>query len=381
MKSFFRSLLLSGTVSALVVFLFVGGTASADNRIVANLEPTAEHPRKSEGAFLELKSGRVVFYYTEFYGGRGDDSPGEIVSIYSDDRGATWSTQPDVVVENRGQQNVMSVSLLRLANGKIALFYLIKNGLHDCRPYMQVSEDETKTWSAPELMVQAPGYFVMNNDRVIQLRSGRLIAPLAFHRMKGPSTTDHRSSFDGRAIALWYLSDNDGKTWREADTWWALPVATQTGMQEPGVVELADGALFSWARTDQGSQYACLSTNSGKSWSAPVPTELRSPVSPATIKRLPGSSDLLAIYNDHSGKFPHPDSRKRTPLVAAISRDGGKTWPVRKLLEGDPDGWYCYLAMEFVDDSVLLGYCAGDPKVGGLNRTRLRKISLDWLRE
>jgi sialidase-1 len=118
-----------------------------------------------------------------------------------------------------------------------------------------------------------------------------------------------------------------------------------------------------------------------KSWSAPAPTELRSPASPASIKRFPRSDDLLAIYNDHSGKFPHPDQRKRTPLVAAISKDNGKTWPVRKLIEGDPEGWYCYTAIEFVDDSVLLGYCAGDSKVGGLNRLRIRKISLDWLKE
>lgn len=366
---------------AVFALALTSAIARADNRIVANLEPTREHPRKSEGAFIPLKSGRIVFYYTEFHGGRGDASPAHIVSIFSDDRGATWSSEPEVVIKNAGAQNVMSTSVLRLASGKIALFYLIKNGLHDCRPYMQISDDETKTWSKPELVIQAPGYFVLNNDRVIQLRSGRLIAPVAFHRRKGPSTTDLKSSFDLRAIALWYLSDDEGKTWSEADTWWALPVATRTGMQEPGVVELADGTLFSWARTDQLSQYASRSTNAGKSWSAPVPTELRSPVSPASIKRLPGSSDLLAVYNDHSGKFPHPDPLKRTPLIVAISQDGGKTWPLRKSIEDDPEGWYCYTAIEFVDDSVLLSYCAGDVKVGRVSRTRIRKISLDWIKE
>ncbi len=381
MKKIFCSRVLLRGLLAILTVILSGTTVRAANRVVANLEPTKEHPRKSESAFIQLKSGQIIFYYTEFYGGRGDDSAAHIVSIYSDDRGDTWSREPEVVVKNAGKQNVMSVSVLRLASGKIALFYLVKNGLHDCRPYMQISEDETKTWSKPELIVPAPGYFVLNNDRVIQLSSGRLIAPVAFHRMKGPSETDLKSSFDKRAIALWCLSDDEGKTWRESDTWWALPAVTTTGMQEPGVVELADGTLLSWARTDQLTQFACLSTNAGKSWSAPVPTEMRSPVSPASIKRLPGSGDLLAVYNDHSGKFPYPDQRKRTPLIVAISKDNGKTWPVRKSIESDPEGWYCYTSIAFVDDSVLLGYCAGDTKVGGLNRTRIRKINLDWIKE
>ena len=67
--------------------------------------------------------------------------------------------------------------------------------------------------------------------------------------------------------------------------------------------------------------------------------------------------------------------------MAAISSDGGKTWPARKVLENDPDGWYCYTAMHFVEDAVLLAYCAGDAKVGHLNRLRLRRPSLDWFKE
>ncbi len=91
--------------------------------------------------------------------------------------------------------------------------------------------------------------------------------------------------------------------------------------------------------------------------------------------------DLLALYNDHSGRFPFSKG-KRTPLVAAISSDGGKTWPVRKLIEGDPDGWYCYSAIHFVGDSVLLGHCAGDSKLGTyLGTLPIRRISLDWLRQ
>jgi sialidase-1 len=351
---------------------------AADNAVVLNIEPTRENPRNSEGAFVTLKSGRILFIYTSFYGGAGDESPARIVSIQSDDSGRTWSREPRVVVENEAGANVMSVSVLRLQSGPIALFYLVKNSLLDCRAVLRLSTDEAEHWSAPQAVGAAPGYFVLNNDRVIQLKDGRLVVSLGFHRARASDPKNYRS-LDIRGIALWYWSDDEGKNWREAETWWALPAPTTTGLQEPGVVELADSRLFSWMRTDQGAQYGCYSIDGGKSWPLPAATALASPVSPASIKRLPGSADLLAIYNDHSGRFQFP-AGKRTPLVAAISSDNGKTWPHRKLLETAPDGWFCYTAIHFTDDAALLAYCAGDSKVGHLNRLRIRRVGLDWLK-
>ncbi|HWQ93813.1 MAG TPA: sialidase family protein [Clostridia bacterium] len=348
-----------------------------EDQPVLDLNPSPENPRNSEGAFVALASGRILFLYTRFHGGADDASPARIVSIFSDDQGRTWDCNHQVAVENEAGANVMSVSLLRLRSGKIALFYLVKNSLIDCRPVMRLSTDEARTWSEPRVVTDAPGYFVLNNDRVIQLKNGRLVMPLAFHRARHGDSKSYRS-WDGRAMAFWYASDDEGGTWAEAKDWWALPVRSGTGLQEPGVVELADGRLFSWMRTDQGVQYGCYSADEGKTWPLPKRTELASPTSPASIKQLPGSSELLAVFNDHSGRFPFPKG-KRSPLVAAISSDGGKTWPRRKVIEPDPDGWYCYTAMHFVEHAVLLAYCAGDSKVGGLNRLRIRQVPLAWL--
>lgn len=348
-------------------------SAAPENRVVREIISDPQHPRNSEGAFITLKSGRILFFYTQFYGGAKDASPARIVSIFSDDDGATWSEKAEVVVENKGHENVMSVSALRLRSGKIALVYLVKNSFHDCRPWIQFSSDEAQTWTAPKLIIDAPGYFVLNNDRVVQLGSGRLIVPVAFHRARGSDPQSQRT-FDSRAIAMWFLSDDEGQTWHEADTWWAIPVESKSGLQEPGVVELSDGKIFGWARTDQGAQFGFASTNAGQIWSAPTPTELKSPNAPASIKRLPNSADLLAIFNDHSGKFPFTKN-KRTPLVAAISSDGGKTWPTRKILETDPNGMFCYTAIHFLDNVVLLAY--SDFHSGVL---RIRCIDLDWLK-
>lgn len=361
-----------------LLFLLLGLALHAESLITLNIEPSKEHPRNSEGSFATLKSGRTLFIYSQFYGGNGDESPARLVKIHSDDQGRTWST-PVTVVENTAGNNVMSVSLLRLATGKLAMFYCIKNSWIDCRPYMRLSTDDGETWTEPKLIQQAPGYFVLNNDRVIQTAKGRLIVPLAFHRSRG--TDPHTSkSWDARAIATWLYSDDEGSTWSESSSWWAMPVRSGSGLQEPGVVELADGSIFSWSRTDQGTQYGFRSTDAGKTFSPPEPTEMKSPNGPASIKRLPGSSELLAIYNDHSGIFPFPP-KKRNPFVAAISSDGGKTWPQRKLIESDPDGLYHYTAIHFIDKAMLIAYCAGDTKVGALNRLRIRRITLDWFAE
>lgn len=346
--------------------------------VTLNIEPTKEHPRNSEGSFATLSTGRILFCYSQFYGGSGDESAARIVRIHSDDQGRTWS-QPVMIVENTGGDNVMSVSLLRLASGNLAMFYLLKNSWIDCRPHMSISSDDGATWTKAKLVLDAPGYFVMNNDRVIQTSKGRIILPLAFHRSRG-SDPESSKSIDARAIDMWIYSDDDGATWQESASWWAIPVRSGSGLQEPGVVELADGSLFSWCRTDQGAQYGFYSTDAGKTWTPPVPTEMKSPNGPASIKRMPGSDDLLVIYNDHSGKFPFPKG-KRNPYVAAISSDGGKTWPQRKLVEMDPDGLYHYTAIHFIGDAVLLGYCAGDSKVGALNRLRIRRIPLEWFRQ
>ncbi len=358
--------------------LLVMTAIPAEVTTVWNLEPTREHPRNSEGSFVTLRDGRVLFGYTEFVGGAADESPARLVARVSADGGVTWS-EPREMVPNEGGANVMSVSLLRLRSGRMALFYLKKNNWLDCHPYVRFSTDEGATWSAPTPVTSAPGYFVLNNDRVIQLTSGRLVVPLAFHRSRGGDPHSARS-FDSRALALWYLSDDEGATWREARTWWALPVVSGTGLQEPGAVELPDGALLTMARTDQGYQAQMRSVDQGENWSAPVPGPLSSPVSPASLKRVPGTSQVLAIWNNLPTGHVRPHVQ-RTALVSAVSDDCGRTWQHRKLLELDADACYCYTAIHFVGEYVLLAYCAGDSKVGGLNRLRIRRVRLDWLRE
>ena len=122
---------------------------------------------------------------------------------------APGAKETQVVVTNEGAFNVMSVSLLRLSTGEIALFYLRKNSQQDCRPVVRFSHDEARTWTAPrECITDEIGYYVLNNSRVIQLHDGRLLLPTARHQFNNESI--------GPGEIVTYLSDDKGQTWRHA---------------------------------------------------------------------------------------------------------------------------------------------------------------------
>lgn len=358
--------------------------------IVLQLNHSLDNPRNSEGSFVTLADGRILFAYTRYYGESwADQATARICGRISDDGGRTWSDRDNVIVENEGRQNVMSVSLLRLQNGRLALWYLRKNSVADCRLMMRTSQNEGQSWSRATLCIPAPGYFVVNNDRVIQLRSGRLVVPAAYHRGTMPPGRKHEGAVDYRGIALFYLSDDGGRTWRESKDWWALPVRSGSGLQEPGVVELADGRLYAYCRTDVGCQYEMFSEDGGETWTSPHASGFSSPPSPLSIKRIPSTGDLLEVWNDHSERLV-PVKREdvsfqskswgRTPLVSAISRDEGKTWERHKLLEADPERGFCYTAIHCTDDAVLLAYCCGGGgKSAVLQDLCIRRITLDSL--
>ena len=346
---------------------------SGEIKTLLVIEPSKENPRNSEGDIIELKDGRLCLIYTRFTGGSGDHATADLAMRISEDDGGNWSDDR-IVVQRPGGLNVMSVSLLRLASGQIALFYLRKSSIEDCRPLMCISTDEAVTWSKSSVCIaDKVGYYVMNNGRAVQLRSGRLVLPVAWHQ--GPG-----QAWDTAGVIMCYLSDDNGKTFRRSKDSFKgyAPDGRRITVQEPGVVELKDGRLMMFMRTNAASQYISYSQDDGETWSKAQPSQLISPLSPASINRIPFSGDLLCIWNDHSGIHHYPKGR-RTPLCLAISKDEGKTWSRSVIIESNPDGWFCYTAITFVKDRALLSYCAGNKEIGGLNRLKVIALSRDWL--
>lgn len=352
--------------------------------IVAVLNHGPGNPRNSEGAFIDLRDGRILYAYTRYRGESWDDhATADIVGRTSADGGRTWSAADRMLVPNDGALNVMSVSLLRLADGRLALFNLRKDGANSCIPYLRTSQDEGETWSPSSRCIPVPGYFVLNNDRVVALRSGRLVLPAAYHRPRcarqGGFVEDASGiSQDARALSVFYLSDDQGTSWSEAPDSLLLPVRSGTGLQEPGVVELADGRLWAWFRTDTGRQWQSFSSDSGLHWTWPEPSAFHAPASPLSMKRDPVSGELVAVWNDRSGRWglaePEKSSWGRTPLVVAWSRDEGATWERARVLEDDPARGFCYIALHCTPEAVLLAYCCGGRGSGVLQDSCIRRL-------
>jgi len=337
------------------------------------IAPGPGNGRNSEGDFVQLKDGRILLVYSKFVG-TGDHAQAELVGRYSSGGGKTW-TADDVPVVTRQQSdaNLMSVSLLRLQDDRIALFYIRKYASPPDAMYpfldhllMRTSSDEGATWSEPVFVVpeSEPGYRVLNNDRVIQLTNGRLVVPVAVHYL--PGWTGFKSSAD----IVCYLSDDQGATWRTSRT----TLESDLLAQEPGVVELNDGRLLMFCRS-RDCQLLSHSSDGGETWSPLVRSSFSQPtVSPASIERIPNTGDLLMLWNDGDDPLAKAESVGRRPFTAAISKDEGATWQHVRNIGSDPKGWYCYTAIEFVGDHVLLGHC----EYPGLNSLQITRAPIDW---
>ena len=372
-----------------------------NNEIVLQLEPSPDNGRNSEGAFIALRDGRIAFAWSKYTTPNSSDhGRASLACIFSEDEGRTWGGETILVEPAPDEANVMSVSLLRLQNGRILFAYARKidhgDGTLDCRPVVRFSDDELQTLSEPRLATPLPGYYVLNNDRIVQLQSGRLLMPLALHRFKLPSQAAPDGTiapaFARSAQILFLHSDNGGQSWLEAVNSLLADFPDGQGFQEPGLVELQNGELWAWMRTAWSGgdplgprQWETRSGDSGLTWSTPRSSAFVSPCSPLSMKRIPQTGELLAVWNDRSGRFdlpePQPGSNGRTPLVSALSDDEGRTWQHHKLIEDAPDHGFCYTAIHFVADAVLLAYCAGGAETRGLlNRLRIRRIPLEELR-
>ena len=339
---------------------------------VLSLQPSPDNPRNSEGDFINLNDGRILFVYSHYYGSSASDhATAYLAGRYSDDGGKIWTEEDEIIIENEGDMNVMSVSLLRLGNGDIALFYARKNSTEDCIPMMRLSKDETKSWSeAVPCITDKQGYFVLNNARVIQLDNGRLLMPVALHQVPG-------GKWSNKADLYSYYSDDNGMTWHSSSQ---VPNNSSIITQEPGLIEMKDDRIMMYIRASGGFQQLSFSSDKGETWSHIETSNIPSPLSPATIEVIPGTNDWMLVWNNNDGSNPEIKD-KRTPLTVAITKDEGKTWEKINNIQDNPDGWYCYIAVHFVDqDTILLGYCAGSQsKNTHLAVTDITLLNKHWL--
>ncbi len=333
------------------------------------------NPRNGEGAFMRLNNGSILFGFTEFLGNSwDDDADARIACIVSADEGETWSDRKVLFEKPENAKNIMSLSFLRMNNGDIGAFYIVKNTDGTDKIVFTRSADEAQSWSKPVSCMdclEVQDYFVLNNDRVLRLKSGRIIFAVARHTV----LTECDDFMPGEIC--FFISDDDGATWYKSEAELKCPFENNPdGYEEPGLYELADGRLWCYIRTSIGFQFEAFSSDSGITWSIPEPNLFfSSPCSPMLVKDC--GDVTAAVFNP----VPEHVLRKeelwgRTPYALAISTDKGATFDKEKLfyLEDDPDNGYCYPAVIECVGGFLVAYYHSSNSGVCLNSTKIIKI-------
>jgi len=136
-------------------------------------------------------------------------------------------------------------------------------------------------------------------------------------------------------------SDDEGKTWQSSVSSQARGFMMgyfkdghlgHLTCEEPVVAELKDGRIMCFMRSTCGRILKSYSSDGGKNWVKVQLTELAMSNSPAMLKRLPKTGDLVMVWNQMSADEIKRGYR-RGRLTIAISRDDGQTWVHRRNLE------------------------------------------------
>lgn len=342
-----------------------------------NMLTTSEaNTRNGEGSFIRLSDNTIAFAFTEFIGtGREDEDDARISVIYSRDEGESWSDREILFSKPEDAMNLMCFSFLRMGNGDIGAFYIRKNtdGTDDI--LFTRSSDNMLSWSDPvSCIAEAKAdYYVMNNDRPIILKSGRILLPVARHTIHD---TEHE--FSPGELCFFY-SDDDGISWHKTDTEILCPFPKDPiGLQEPGLYQLPDGKVWCYIRTELGFQYQSFSTDHGDTWSSPEPNLFfTSPGSPMQVKDC--GEHTVAIFNPVPMHLLRDDDAEfwgRTPFTIAVSDNRAKSFSQDKLfyLEDDLQNGYCYPAILDCDGYFLVAYYHSNGSDCCLNSTKIIKI-------
>ena len=141
------------------------------------------------------------------------------------------------------------------------------------------------------------------------------------------------------------------------------------------MVELTDGRVMMVCRSHD-CQLMSHSSDGGETWTELKRSNIPQPTaSPASIERIPTTGDLLMVWNNGDDALAKIKPVGRRPYTAAISSDDGATWNHVQNIGTDPEGWYCYTAIEFVGDHVLLAHC----EYPRLNSLQITRLPIKWL--
>ncbi|MFI2716142.1 exo-alpha-sialidase [Streptomyces collinus] len=289
------------------------------------------------GDLLAFCEGRV--------GSRDDFGNIDIVLKRSTDGGRTWG--PLQVAARNGDALAGNPAPVVLGTGRVLLVHVrnaalatedaIRRGKVSAadgrRVWVQHSDDEGRTWSAPREITQQTKrpewrWYATTPGHAIQLSTGRVVVP-ANHSLP-PTGTDNGTEgrYNGGHCLL---SDDEGATWRigyvddNPDGY--------INANETTAAELPDGRLYFNTRNDSpspGTRADAHSADGGQTLVKPFRPQagLTAPVCEAAVLQL-RDPDLL-LYSGPA------DPGFRALMTIRASTDAGTTWRPAYTVDGLP---------------------------------------------
>ena len=205
------------------------------------------------------------------------------------------------------------------------------------------SSDDGKTWLASEATFQPDSLgnqpSMHMNEHGITLRhgpdAGRLIRCSRYY-----GKTNDRSEWPNHYTNAVY-SDDGGRTWKTSDPF------PENGTGEAAIAELSNGDIYynsrvHWQQRPMNTRRrSAISNDGGESWqqwqiveSLPDGHQHRSYGCMGGLVRLPVTDRDILIFSNID-----TDKAKRERATVWASFDGGKTWPVKRLVNPGPSAY------------------------------------------
>lgn len=318
----------------------------------------------AKGTILAFSEARI----TE----SADDGAHHIVLKRSTDNGDSFSASKVLVKSENGQSWTNPTIVQDGKTGTLFLFYALNHNNTTTRVFYITSKDDGVSWSGatditPLFEGNAHGwtFHLPGPGHGIQLKNKRLMVPV-WHRRSIVFAAAERK-YGVNCI----YSDDHGKTWKLGGD---APVGE---FNESQIVEQANGDVLLIGRTHssrEGSfQANVISRDKGISWQAGMEYNkgLTGSVCDIGLVRYSMRPNIILVSQP-------ADLKKRRDLTIRLSKDEGKTWPVKKLLQ-EGGATYSDLAV-LPDKSIICLYGHGGTKHMP-ETVSLARFSLKWLLE
>lgn len=276
--------------------------------------------------------------YLVYYGGAGEYATD--TSVYGSrlKKGDTKWSEPRVIAHDPLRSTGNGV-VWQAPDGVVWLFYVVRFGKtwSESRIQVKLSKDRGETWSDASLLDLRRGMMVRNKP--IALMNGDYLLPI-YHE------TGENTEIVGRESAsLFLIYYRKTKEWTSTDF-----IHSRLGNIQPAPVQVDEKFLVAYCR--RGGDYGprtdgwlvrTESRDGGRTWSPGTETKFPNPNSAIEFLKLK-NGNLLLIYND--------SMHRRTPLRAALSEDGDKSYPIQKNI-GEGSGDFAYPSAVQTPDGLI----------------------------